>query len=317
MSPRWPKSADGKWYWKADTSSDELDGHFFFYALYYDLVAKSDEEKRAVREHVGALADHLVDHNFQLVDHDGAVARWGVFSPEKLNHDRDWHEERGLNSLSILSYLKVASRITGNARYDAAARDLIEKHGYSQNVLIAKTHLGPGSGNQSDDEMIFMNFYNLIRYERDVELRRKYLQSFHKHWQLERPEMNPLFNFLYAAVAMGESIPGTHGATDITPTAGWLEDSIDTLKRIPMDRVNWRVTNSHRKDIRPLPDSSRGAARGFRRNGKVLPADERYIEHWNHDPWALDQGGDGRRLADGNAFLLPYYLGLFHKFIAD
>ena len=32
MSPRWPKSADGKWYWKSDTSSDELDGHYFFYA---------------------------------------------------------------------------------------------------------------------------------------------------------------------------------------------------------------------------------------------------------------------------------------------
>ena len=49
LSPRWPVSADGKWYWKADTSSDELDGHFFFYALYYDLVATSDDEKRRVR----------------------------------------------------------------------------------------------------------------------------------------------------------------------------------------------------------------------------------------------------------------------------
>jgi hypothetical protein len=33
--PRWPKSADGKWYWKSDTSSDELDGHYFFYPLGY------------------------------------------------------------------------------------------------------------------------------------------------------------------------------------------------------------------------------------------------------------------------------------------
>jgi len=29
IHPRWPKSADGKWYWKCDTSSDELDGHSF------------------------------------------------------------------------------------------------------------------------------------------------------------------------------------------------------------------------------------------------------------------------------------------------
>src|SRR5258708_27784154 len=52
LSPRWPVSADGKWYWKADTSSDELDGHFFFYALYYDLVASTAGEKRRRRARV-------------------------------------------------------------------------------------------------------------------------------------------------------------------------------------------------------------------------------------------------------------------------
>ena len=44
IAPRWPKSADGKWYWKSDTSSDELDGHYFFYGLYYDLVPKTAAE---------------------------------------------------------------------------------------------------------------------------------------------------------------------------------------------------------------------------------------------------------------------------------
>lgn len=316
MSPRWPKSADGKWYWKADTSSDELDGHFFFYSLYYDLVARTDEEKREVREHVDALAGHLVDHNFQLVDHDGLVTRWGVFNPEKLNHDRNWYEERGLNSLSILAYLKVAVHITGNARFETAARTLIEKHSYAQNALIPKTHMGPGSGNQSDDEMLFMNLYHLIQYEQDTELRRKYLESFHNHWELEQPERNPLFNFLYASLATGQIIPGTHRPTDTTPPAGWLEDSIDTLKRIPLDRRNWALRNSHRKDIRLLEPNARGTNRGFlSASGKVLPADERFVEHWNHDPWTLDTNGDGRRLADGNAFLLPYYLGLYLKYI--
>ena len=57
IAPRWPTSADGQWYWKSDTSSDELDGHYFFYALYYDLVAKSDAEKQAVRAHVAGVAD--------------------------------------------------------------------------------------------------------------------------------------------------------------------------------------------------------------------------------------------------------------------
>jgi hypothetical protein len=39
------------------------------------------------------------------------------------------------------------------------------------------------------------------------------------------------------------------------------------------------------------------------------------VDQWNHDPWELDQGGDGLELADGGSFLLPYYMGLYHKFI--
>ncbi len=320
MSPRWPVSADGKWYWKSDTSSDELDGHFFFYALYYDLVASTDQEKHRVREQVSAIADHLLDHNLQLVDHDGQPTRWGVFNPETLNHDPNWLEERGLNSLSILTYLKVAEHVTDNAKYHEAALQLIEQHSYDANVAIPKTNAGPGSGNQSDDEMAFMDFYNLIRHEADPKLQQKYALAFSNYWAIERPELNPLFNFMYAATNTGKSFSDAFGKRDLTPAGEWLEESIDTLRRYPLDRVNWRLTNSHRRDIIPLPAYARenGAnGLGFRNNGKVLPIDERFVDQWNHDPWELDQGGDGTELADGASFLLPYYMGLYHKFIGD
>jgi hypothetical protein len=60
-----------------------------------------------------------------------------------------------------------------------------------------------------------------------------------------------------------------------------------------------------------------GDGRGYRVDGKVLPVDERFVNHWNHDPWRLDQSGDGRSLADGAAFLLPYYLGLYTGRVLD
>jgi hypothetical protein len=320
LSPRWPLSADGKWYWKADTSSDELDGHYFFYGVYYDLVARSDEEKRPVRQHVAALTSHLVDHNFQLVDHDGKATRWGVFDPQNLNHNPNFREERGINSLSMLAYLKVAAHITGDAKYDQAYRTLIQDHAYDQNVMIPKSNAGPGAGNQSDDEMVFMNYYGLLRYEKDPALRRKYLIAFHNHWKMEEPELNPLFNFLYAASATGEKFEDAFDRIDLTPTGTWLADSIDTLRRYPTDRIAWGYQNSHRKDIVPLPAYAReadGAPLGYRVNGKVLPIDERYVGHWNHDPWRLNQNGDGRSLGDGASFLLPYYLGLYTRYIAQ
>ena len=318
LSPRWPTSADGKWYWKSDTSSDELDGHFFFYSVYYDLAATTEDEKRRVREQVSAIADHLIDHNFQLVDWDGKPTRWGIFNPENLNHSPNWWPERPLNSLSILAYLKVAEHVTGAAKYREALRKLIDQHSYDQNVLIPKSNAGPGSGNQSDDEMAFMDFYNLIRYETDPVLLRKYTIAFSRYWTMERPELNPLFNFMYAAINAGRTYTYAFGTEDLSAGGESLAESIDTLRRYPLDRVNWRVTNSHRKDIVRLPAYARGRgdrAAGSRNNGTVLPIDERYVDHWNHDPWQLDQGGNGMSLADGASFLLPYYMGLYHKFI--
>ena len=54
---------------------------------------------------------------------------------------------------------------------------------------------------------------------------------------------------------------------------------------------------------------------GYRGNGRVLPVENRHFNHWNTDPWHLDYGGDGRELASGTVFLLPYYMGLYHGFI--
>ena len=318
--PRWPVSADGKWYWKTDTSSDELDGHYFLYARYYDLVATEEAEKQRVREHVAALTDHLIEHDFQLVDHDGKPTRWAVFGPEKLNRDPAWSEERGLNSLSILSYLKVAEHITGQAKYREAARMLIEKHNYDINVLIPKTNAGPGSGNQSDDEMAFMCFYNLLGYETDPRLRQIYGLALRQRWEMENYELNPLFNFIAAASLQGVMFKNAFGEGDLSLKGSWLEESVDTLQRFPLDRIDWRLRNSHRKDVISLPDHAAGPARrgqrGSRRDGRVLPIDERYVDHWNHDPWQLDQGGEGRYLADGASYLLPYYTGLYHRFVA-
>ncbi|MGB9605285.1 MAG: hypothetical protein ACPL88_05320, partial [Bryobacteraceae bacterium] len=320
LHPRWPLSADGKWYWKADTSSDELDGHIFFYGLYYDLVAESEAEKAEVRKAVTAIADHLLAHDFALVDWDGQPTRWAVFTPARLNQDPDWYVERGLNSLSILSYLALAEHMTGAGNYRAAAERLIREHHYAQNALVPKIQAGPGTGNQSDDEMALMNFYDLIRYERDPELRSRYAFALYQYCLLELPELNPLFDFICAASLAGQKYRTPFQTLELSLPGPWLEESLDTLRRFPLDRVDWKLTNSHRRDIVPLPvelPGSERTGRGWRRNGKVLLVDERFVEHWNHDPWRLDQGGQGLILADGAAFLLPYYMGLYHGFVRE
>ena len=321
-TPRWPKSADGKYYWKSDTSSDELDGHYFFYPLYYDLVAETESEKSEVREIVRANIDHLIKHDFSLFDHAGRT-RWGVYGPKELNHNPDWFEERGLKSISILSYLNVAYHVTDDIKYRKIAKELREKHSYHLNVMWPKYQRGLGSGNQSDDEMAFMSFYNLIKYEPDADLKKLYTASFANSWRQEEPEMNPFFNFCFAAVANGTEFEDCWGTHDLSPWPSWLDDSIETLQRFPLDRFDWRHTNNHRKDLIRLPDHTadvfQGNVRnlGYRVNGKVIPVDERYFSHWNHSPWRLDSGGNGHTLGTGAVYTLPYYMGLYHGFIAE
>ena len=320
--PRWPRSADGEWYWKSDTSSDELDGHFFFYPLYHDLVAETTSEKQRVKDVVIGLADHFIDNGFNLIDHDGKPTRWGYFSPEHLNHDPDWYIERGLNSLSLLAYLTVAEHLTDDRKYTAAMDHLKRNAAYDLNAMVPKIHRGFGSGNQSDDEMAFMSFYNLLQYSRDESLKSEIRKAFHTYWTLEEPELNPFFNFAYAACAEGQEVTNPWGTYDVSPWSGWLEDSVATLRAFPLDRADWGHQNAHRLDIVPMPrqqttdllDEPR-RARGLRVNGKVLPVDERYFNHWNTDPYTLDYGGNGSGLGCGTVFLLPYYMGLYHGYI--
>ena len=321
--PRWPKSADGKWYWKSDTSSDELDGHFFFYPIYYDLCADTDAERERVREVVRDITDHLIVHRFCLVDFDGKPTRWGVYGPEYLNSNPYWWSERGLKSLSILSYLSVAAHVTGDRKYEAAARDLIDHQGYAHNAMFPKVQHGPGSGNQSDDEMAFMCYYNLLHCSQDENLKALIRYSFYQYWVNEAPEMNPFFNFAYAAQNLDASADSAWGPVSVKPWPGWLADGMATLYGFSLDRLNWPHRNSHRLDVVDLervrsgdldsPDRPR--ERGYLFNGEVLPVQNRHFNHWNTDPWQLDYGGNGGELAAGSVFLLPYYMGLYHGFI--
>jgi hypothetical protein len=320
MAPRWPRAAGGQWYWKSDTSSDELDGHYFFYALYHDLVARDEAERAEVANVVRRITDHLVAHDFTLVDHDGTATRWGVFGPSALNADLRWSDERGLNSLSMLTYLRIAHHLTKDPRYDAAARTLVTRHGYAMNLLHPKVTLGVGGGNQSDDEMAFMNYYHLLKYEQDPVVRAAAARSLHAYWQLERPERNPFFNLVAAVSLQGQTFTTAFDVESLAlPEAAWRADTLDTLRRFPLDLIDHGLENAHRLDIRPIdghvrPDAS--VPLGVRvTDGKVLPVDERMVFHWNLDPYQLDHTGTGTRLADGTSYLLPYYMALHHGVI--
>jgi hypothetical protein len=289
----WRDAPGGEWRWKGDTSSDEVVGHYFGYAIYYDLIA-DEAEKRKIRGVIARMTDHILNNNYELIDVDGKRTRWGWWGPEEIWADPD---ETGLRALHILSHLRVAHHITGDPRYEQAYDELISRHRYHLLARNQKINY-PGHVNHSDDELAFLSYYPLLNYETDPKLRGVYVQSLERSWRVERPERNPLWNFIYA-VGSG-SLEFDHG------------ESLRTLREIPMDQISWTVTNSHRLDV-PMDILN---DRFDRRQALiVLPYDELPISKWNGKPYRVDGGDGGRSEGDGVYFLLPYWMGRYHKLI--
>ncbi len=289
----WHPTPDGQWKWKGDTSSDEIVGHYLAYAVYYDLVA-GESERSQIRAVVERITSHILDNGYHLIDVDGKPTRWGWWAPEEIWVDPD---ETGLRALHMLSHLRVAHHITGNPKFEAAYDELVKRHRYAHLTRNQKINV-PGHVNHSDDELAFLSYYPLLLYEKNPELRKIYIESLERSWLIERPERNPLWNYIYAA--------GT-GSGEFD-----AEESLLTLRQIPLDLVSWTVTNSHRLDVVQDPAADR-----FTRKQSllVLPPDERPMMKWNGNPYALDGGDGGHGEDDGAFFLLPYWLGRYHGFI--
>ena len=289
----WYPSADGRWRWKGDCSSDEIVGHFYAYSLYFDLVADAAGRAR-VAALVRRILGHILDHGLQIMEFDHRT-RWGYWNPEAINGAEGRWGDRGLNALEILSHLRVAARITGDAAYARQQEVLVRQHGYLENLRRVRADPA-GLINHSDDELAMLSYDPLLRYETDPALRAAALESLRAVWALERDERNPLWNFIYAA----------H-----TGDASALPDALQTLRALPQDTIAWPVRNHHRADLvlDPLPDRH-GRLQGTR----VLPHDELALTRWNGNPYECD-GGDACREGDGVHYLLPYWMGRYHGWI--
>jgi hypothetical protein len=332
--PRFPKSKDGKYLWKCDTSSDELAGHFFFYGIYYDLVAKTEEEKQAVREVVGDIMDHFIRHGYKLVDHDGKVTRWGDYSPEYFKSVYGY-DQRGLNSMMMLSFLNVAKHVTGNKKYDEEAKILRDKYGYHIYAMHPKEFFPPENVVPWDNNLCLMSMYGLIKYETDPSLLLMYRQSLEVAWQHISKQKNAFWDAIYASLAnhFTELVDQkTFNRTDLFPENHLYAPKVvkhlykasnnpgfilENLQKIPLDLIGYTMDNTHRLDIVFDNAPMQNPGIGWRADGYALPVDERGHVRQDRDGFALlASEGDGHDEHEGTFFLLPYYMAYYHGLLS-
>lgn len=298
VNVRWRLSADGKWLWKGDTSSDEITGHYLAFAVYHDLVA-DDAEKRRVAAHVRRVTDYIIAGGFDLRDQDGQPTRWGIWSPQRLNDDPDWWIERGVNSVELLSFLQTALHITGDQKYADAMQTLVEQHGYARNTLVPQNE-DPATFTHIDSELLAHAYPALVNYERDPALRDQYLKGADLWFRYNVRDHSPYYQFAYALVNRHRP------RVQIERQA-----CVDYLRDVPLDMVQWTVDQRSREDVRLVrwPMVERWQVE------QPLPPSERALQKWDANPFDAVAGEDGRTENCATYWLLPYWMGRYLKII--
>ena len=196
--------------------------------------------------------------------------------------------------------------------------------------MQSKMYWPPNYVVEWDNNLCLMSMYGLMKYEQDPELLLMYRLGLEHAWLSISKEQKPLWNTLYGAMDnQFDEIEkkGAYRADNIfTQFQGYAETAIkefsdseppvnditEVLQKMPLDFINYQIDNTHRLDI--LLDTTPGQREniGWLRDGKALPADERWFGGFQ-----LKRGGGGDYEDPGTEFLLPYYMALYHGILTD
>jgi hypothetical protein len=320
--PNWhPVEWKGKkYYWKDDTSSDEITGHMYGFPLYYDLCAETEEEKAEVASYAGAVMSYIVDKGLVLIDLDGEKTFHGHWSPaligtaamgidacmEKAKEAATPQESFAavelcmesyggggwLNATEILGFLLAAWHMTGDTKFYDAYEELVTVHRYDNLVMPHKdtyTITSPSIMNHSDHELAMLAYQTLIRYEPNEDRRKKWIDGLLFLYEWEKPERNPMWGAFVALAAGGDKVEAA--------------DALQSMREMPLNMQEWLVDNSHRQDALDWPDDRHGDPQFDR----VFRYDELKTVWWNTNFREKKSGGDGRGVNGPMAWLLPYW----------
>ncbi|MCK6500234.1 MAG: hypothetical protein L6Q38_12240, partial [Nitrospira sp.] len=223
-------------------------------------------------------------------DLDGQPTRWGVWAPERLNGDPNWAMERGINSVEILSFLRLAHYLSGDSRYEEHFVRLYETHDYRRHVLEAP-NLNPAWRTYIDMELLAFAYPALLALEKEPKRLSVFRASFERWHDAIRSDGNPFFEFLYA----------TYG----NRRHARLDAARDFLADTPLDLVRWSVDHLRREDVQPTrwPEAERW------QTSRLLPPSETGYSRTDQNPWLIQQGDGGLTESDGVFWLLPYWMG--------
>lgn len=292
LPAKWYETDDGLWIWKGDTSSDEVNGHFYSVAIFHDLVANRAEKARAA-EHLARIASHIIDNGWVLRDMDGGPTRWGQWSPEYLLTPYGY-EARGLNGMEAQTYMIVAHALTGNPKFKQGLQQLLD-WGYHKYTVRQKHTFPPDLVVPWDDHLAFRCYAPLLKYADDPGLRSIYLRSIERHWEVMRMQKVPHFNFVY----------GSRTGNDCE-----VDQAVQHLREWSLDTIGWNYRNAHRHDLAP----EKGYV-PYSKGTRAISPRELMSEWGSRSSIKYNGGANGRVIVPPIGWIEDYWMGRYYGFI--
>ncbi len=304
--------------WQMNVSKDELAGHMFAAGIVAKIVDDAESRQIAL-DILGQVGHHLVDHNFWLNDYDGRNTRYG--SAHALSMD----EVPGSNALMALAWIKEAAVVTGDAELADAYYDcLLQMSG--ENACIDQLFETPKdyreylhsmglalgcSSNYDTISIAVLNYFNLIWFEEDAELRATYRDYFHANthgpdsagrdlWN----EGDPFKNFILVSRMEADD----YDSEDARKLVG---DAICSLKRFHTDQMRRAQDNS---DTAEWCQSQRHGSLAE----QPIPVEKRCssVFEWWGDPNEREVCAENLTdVSPPAGYLLPYWMGRYFGYI--
>ncbi|MGM0578417.1 MAG: hypothetical protein ACQEXJ_22015 [Myxococcota bacterium] len=316
------------WCFKDNVSVDEYASHMFALGIIARTVDDPDIQD-TVRDLVGAVGHHLMDHDLTVVDWDGRITQHGRFYPMSFT------DFPGFNALVSMAFVKLAAELTGDEELDAYYHDCLLQESGEDDCLNSRWELQPATpftdylspdtmglyigeddckSNFNNFDLAFQAMHTLLLYEHDPDLRRL-IQGHYR--EMMRPEGdhpkaainhdNPWYYFMWAALK-------AHGP-DHGHDLEAVERGICAKKQFPARQ--YEVGRDH---FEMFEEACKGRKDTHSIVAEPIEPPDRCLHAtlWAKNPfrrqvctekkWLVHQPGD---------YLLTYWMGRYYGFISE
>ena len=254
------------WVYLSDTSSDEIAGNEYGLSVFHKYAASSNQERTTSANLVANVTKWIIHNGYYLISPLNERTTWGVWAPEYLNGNASWYDQRGINSLQILSWLVTSANLdpAEASLYEEHFATLFGHHGYGVNMINQKISV-PNDENYSDDEIAWLPFAtwalatapslshspsSSLSSSHLLSLSPSHLSSLSYWYAINRSmafavtEKSSLWNVIYLS-----ALPDPTADAELYDTL--MNDAIWCLQTWPIEQIDWPVRNSQRHDYIP------------------------------------------------------------------